>query len=90
MAADGLREVKVVLRQSEARGTRERAWMVRVDPSATLQVLLPELVETLPIDGSAEDFSIAGEGSLAEPVLVLTAKSRRRVGGYRELGAEDA
>ncbi len=82
MAVDGLREVKVVLRQP---GARERAWLVLVDPRAALEVLLPELVDTLPIEGGPDEFSIAAEGSLAEPVLVLTTKGRKRVGGYREL-----
>jgi hypothetical protein len=80
MATEGFREIKVVHRSREG----DRAWMVEVDPAVPLMRLAPELIDTLPIEGTPEDFDLRNEGSLDQPVLVLEAKSRRNVGRYRE------
>lgn len=58
----------------------EQAWMVEVDPSSTPELLLPDLLQALGLDGNAEDYDIQNVGSLMVPVLVLKDKARRRVG----------
>ena len=78
--AGTFREIKVVHRSA----TGDRAWIVNVDPTVPIADLIPELVETLPIEGAAEDFDVRAEGSIEDPVLVLADKSRRRVGGFRQ------
>ena len=76
-----MREVKVVLRRAAA----EQAWLVMINPSASLEQLLPELVDTLPFEGKAEDLDIAWEGTLEDLYLVITQKPTRVVGGYKSI-----
>lgn len=85
--ADRFREVKVVLRS--ANGSQQHAWMVEVDASSPPEQLLPDLVETLPVQGEADDYELRIEGSLQDPILVLIAKARKRVLGYRDIGTEN-
>ena len=70
-------EVEVIYRAS---GRDEQAWMVEVDLSSTPELLLPDLVQALELDGNAEDYDIQNVGTLKVPVLVLTDKAHRRVG----------
>jgi hypothetical protein len=49
--------------------------MVDVDPTVPIVDLIPELVETLPIEGSPEDFEVRSEGSIKEPVLAWIHRS---------------
>lgn len=76
-----MREVKVVLRTAGA----EQAWLVMINPSASLEQLLPELVETLPFQGKPEDFDLAWEGSLEDLSLVISQRHVRAVGGYKPI-----
>lgn len=76
------RELKVVLRATNG---DERAWMVEVDTDASLERLLPELVQALPIEGDAEQYELGSEGPIAQPILILTAKPERHVGRVRDL-----
>lgn len=77
-------DVKVVLRSSNG----SRAWMVQVDISSPLPELLPDLVQTLPIDGGPGDYDLKNEGSIEKPVLVLIDKNPGRVGSYTEISPD--
>src|SRR5260370_42664947 len=77
------KQVKVVLRHANG---DERAWRAEVDASARIEDHLPHLVQALPIEGDATDYELRSEGSLDEPVLVLTAKPQAHVHIIEELG----
>ena len=79
---DEYRTVKVML--LDARG-QSRAWNVEVDSTAKLESLIPDLVAELKL-GSPKDYELYNEGSIAEPVLVLKEKERRRVRNSHETG----
>lgn len=76
------RDVKVIYRSSNG----ERAWMVEVDRTSPLPLLVADLVEALSIGGKAEDYEVQNEGSLEEPVLVLIPKTGRHIGRIRDIG----
>lgn len=80
------RELKVIQRIATG---GERAWMVEVDTTSPLSLLLPELVQALPIDGEADDYNLEYGGSIEQPVLILTVKSGRHIGKIRDIGLED-
>lgn len=80
-------EVRVELRS--ASGTRQHAWIVEVDKDSDQGQLLIDLVETLPIQGTADDYELRIEGSLNKPLFVLVAKHSRSVRGYRDAGSEN-
>jgi hypothetical protein len=60
-----------------------------VDVSSPRERLLPDLVQTLPIQGEADDYELLIEGSLQDPVLVLVTKARKSVRGYRGIDTEN-
>lgn len=64
-------DVLVVLR---SRGAAERRWRVEVGTRVPLRDLLPELIRELHL-GCASDYELAQEGTIAEPVLVLTHRT---------------
>ena len=78
-------DVKVVLRSSNG----NRAWMVQVDISSPWPELLPDLVQTLPIDGEPGDYDLINEGSIDRPILVLIDKNPGRVGKFMEISPDN-
>lgn len=76
---DGLDEVQVIHRVG---GVDRAAWMVKVDWSAKLSDLHPDLVRAL-LNDEPERFEMRIEGSLSEPVVVLQPSNKPRVGTSR-------
>lgn len=61
-------DVRVIVNLAD--GTQRR-FMVEVDARSPMELLLPDLVKALSLEG---DYEMTNRGSLDEPVLVLTAK----------------
>lgn len=72
--AESFWNVKTIVRAAD--GT-ERAFEVEVDPECPLDALAADLIAALPIGGGVHDYDLRKEGSIGQPVLVLTAKGRR-------------
>jgi len=85
MSRSRMREIKVVLRQPDG----EKSWMVELDLRYSAEELLPDLVDTLPIKGSPEEYTISWDGPAGEIYLVISAMPGRKVGKYRDLGSSD-
>jgi hypothetical protein len=79
------RDVKVVLRSANG---NQRAWMVEVDEKSSVDDLLPDLVQALQI-GEPDDYDLRWEGSIGDPVLVLSKKTRSRARNPRGISAEN-
>lgn len=69
-----------------ASGDLQQAWIVNLDKDSGRGQLLADLVETLPIDGTADDYDLRIEGSINNPLFILVAKHSRSVRGYRNAG----
>ena len=78
--ASPFREIRVVHRQKSG----DEAWVVEIDPTMPLSDLVPELIDTLPIEGGPEDFVVSTEGTIDEPVIVLVPRARQGVRGFRQ------
>lgn len=63
---------------------KEKAWIVEINPDVPLPELIPELVETLGLGGSPDEYQIHNEGSINNPVIVLTARRPKAVGRAQE------
>jgi len=84
--APKLRKVRVEYRP--AGGGKGTAWMVEIDPAAQLNDLLPELLPALNLTGSSDDYQLRSEGSINEPILVLT-DNRSRIGAVEQIDIRD-
>jgi len=78
-------DVRVELRS--ASGAPQRAWIVELDKDSDKDQLLIDLVDTLPIEGTAGDYELRIEGSINKPLFVLVAKHSKSVRGYRDAGS---
>lgn len=74
-------DVRVELRSPD--GTRQHAWIVELDKDAAMSQLLADLVDTLPVEGTADDYELRFEGTPNKPIFVLVAKHSGTVRGFR-------
>lgn len=77
-----LQEVRVVLREG---ANPDQAWLVEINPDASLSELLPDLIKTLDISGETTDFQVTWQGSLRDMQIAITRNSTPNVGAIRPL-----